>query len=302
MQKPHIGQIGCGWIGRNYANDFERRGYQVTRYDLTDEFKDNKEKIKECDIVFIAVPTPSTPTGFDYSIVENVLPLVGEGKIAVIKSTILPGTTDALQEKFPNIHVMHSPEFLTEATAEYDVASPCRNIIGYTEKSKHKTSEVLIILPTAPYEVEVPAKEAEMIKYGGNCWFYFKVVYMNLLYDLCAKQGIDFETVKTAMAADKRIGRTHLDVVHKGGRGAGGHCFIKDMAAFSQMYGEQIGWENDTEGLILLTALQKKNAKLLMNSGKDLELLKGVYGEEKLSETKKDPCCGNGCCDDKKNV
>ena len=105
MQKQKIGFIGQGWIGKNYANDFEQRGLNVVRYALEEEYKGNIEKIKECDIVFIAVPTPTTQKGFDYSIVEKSLELVGEGKTAIIKSTILPGTTDTLQKKFPKIFV-----------------------------------------------------------------------------------------------------------------------------------------------------------------------------------------------------
>ena len=79
-----IGFIGQGFIGKNYADDFERRGFSVTRYSLEEPYRGNKEKIKECDIVFIAVPTPTTPEGFDDSILRGVLPLVKEGKTAVI--------------------------------------------------------------------------------------------------------------------------------------------------------------------------------------------------------------------------
>ena len=61
--KPLIGFIGQGWIGKNYANDFEARGYATVRYALEEPYKANEDKIKDCDIVFIAVPTPSTPTG-----------------------------------------------------------------------------------------------------------------------------------------------------------------------------------------------------------------------------------------------
>src|SRR5580692_663281 len=85
--KPLIGFIGQGWIGKAYADNFEERGYEVVRYALEKPYIKNKDKIAECDIVFIAVWTPTTPKGFDSSVVENVLPLVGEGKIAVLKST-----------------------------------------------------------------------------------------------------------------------------------------------------------------------------------------------------------------------
>ena len=117
-----IGFIGQGFICGNLANDFEKRGYDIVRYSLSEPHVQNKELIKECDIVFIAVPTPTTPAGFDYSIVESVVSLVGVGKIAVIKSTILPGTTEAIQAKYPDIHVFHSPEFLREKTAYFPTA------------------------------------------------------------------------------------------------------------------------------------------------------------------------------------
>ena len=99
-KKLLIGFIGQGFVGKNLADNFEERGYKIIRFSLDQEYKDNKDLISKCDIVFIAVPTPSTPKGFDYSIIMKVLPIVGKGKIAVIKSTILPGTTKKIQKKF----------------------------------------------------------------------------------------------------------------------------------------------------------------------------------------------------------
>jgi nucleotide sugar dehydrogenase len=279
-----IGFIGQGWIGKNYADDFEKRGYEIVRYSLEKPYIDNKEKIKDCDIVFIAVPTPSTPAGFDDSILRQAIKSVGTGKIAVIKSTLLPGTTEAIQEENPDIYVMHSPEFLTEATAAYDAANPSRNIIGLPKDSddyKEKAGEVLEVLPYAAYKIICSSREAELIKYGGNCWFYFKVIFINMLYDLAKKNNCRWENIQDAMAADPRIGRTHLNPIHQGGRGAGGHCFIKDFAAFSEIYRKYVG---DEFGLKVLESLKDKNIDLLVGSGKDLDLLSGVYGEEVIKK------------------
>lgn len=282
MEKK-IGFIGQGWIGKNYADDFEKRGYKIVRYSLEKPYVDNKEKIRDCDIVFIAVPTPTTPAGFNSSILRRAIKLVGEGKIAVIKSTMLPGTTESIQEENPNLYVMHSPEFLTESTAAYDAANPTRNIIGLSrlggtsDDYKEKAREVLEVLPYAPYKIICSSREAELIKYGGNCWFYFKVIFINMLYDLVKKNNCQWENIQDAMAADPRIGRTHLNPIHQGGRGAGGHCFIKDFAAFSNYYKEYIG---DEAGLKVLESLKNKNVDLLVGSNKDLDLLAGVYGEE----------------------
>ncbi len=281
-KKPLIGFIGQGFIGKSYADDFEARGFSVVRYSLENGYEKNKEKIKECDIVFIAVPTPTTPKGFDYSLVEKVLSLVGKGKTAVIKSTLLPGTTEKLQSVFPDIFVMHSPEFLIAATAAHDAAHPLRNIIGIPKSAsvfRRKAEEVMQALPHAPYERIMGAREAELVKYGGNCFLYFKVIYMNLLYDLSVKFGADFIAVRDAMSADPRIGTSHMNPVHEDGRGAGGLCFIKDFRAFRLLYEKKVG---DAFGIGVLDAFEKKNIALLEKSGKDLTLLSGVYGKKKL--------------------
>lgn len=276
-----IGFIGQGWIGKNYADNFEARGYDVVRYSLEDAYVNNREHIKECGVVFIAVPTPTVRGGkFETKVIEKVLPLVGKGKIAVLKSTILPGTTEKLQKKFPNILVLHSPEFLTEATAARDAALPDRNIVGMpidNEKYREAAREVVSVLAPAPYTAITGAREAELIKYGGNNWFYFKVIFINILYDLCQKVGADYASVRDGMAADPRIGRTHLDPVHKSGRGAGGHCFIKDFAAMRAMYEKE--FPADKKGIEVLRTMEAKNIELLKDSSKDLDLLYGVYGK-----------------------
>src|SRR3989344_9005335 len=125
-----LGFIGQGWIWKHYADHFENRGFSTVRYSQELSYASNRDNIKECDIVFIAVPTPSTPEGFDDSIVREVVKLVGKGKIALIKSTIIPGTTRSIQEENPDIFVFHSPEFLREASAREDVNNPDRNIVG----------------------------------------------------------------------------------------------------------------------------------------------------------------------------
>jgi len=275
-----IGFIGQGWIGKNYADDFEQRGFSVVRYARSAPWSENKEKIKDCDIVFIAVPTPTTREGFDDSVVRSVIPLIGKGKVAVIKSTILPGTTESIQKQFPDVFVFHSPEFLTEVTASHDAAHPDRNIVGIpqeTAEARRRAQEVLAVLPSAPFACICGAREAELVKYGGNCWFYTKVIFVNLLFDVAQKLGCKWEVVRDAMAADSRIGRTHLDPVHKSGRGAGGHCFIKDFAAFEELYNKLI---DDPLGEAVLESLREKNIALLTASNKDLDLLRETYGEK----------------------
>lgn len=285
MQKPMIGFIGLGWIGGNYADDFEERGYEVIRYSKT-KFQENREKIAECEIVYIAVPTPSTPQGFDYSAVTEVLALVGKGKTAVIKSTIQVGTTRKLQALFPDITVMHSPEFLTEATAAHDARHPDRNIIGCTDPNDaaifEKAVAVMRTLPNAPFQRILRAEEAELVKYAGNIWFVTKVMFMNTLFDLARSLGVDDAIVRDAMAGDPRIGHTHLEPVHKGGRGAGGHCFIKDFAAYIEMYQKSCPVDDCPRDMIayeMLLKMEEYNIHLLRETGKSMDLLRNVYGD-----------------------
>ncbi len=145
-----------------------------------------------------------------------------------------------------------------------------------------KAQTVLGVLPKAPYELICTAKEAELIKYGGNNLLAIKVLYMNMLYDLAEKLGCDWRILSEAMAHDERLGNSHWQPVHSSspgmpaGRGFGGHCFIKDFAAFREMY-EDLG---DKEGLMVLDAITKRNMKYLLDSGKDLDILEGVYGKD----------------------
>lgn len=294
QKKPLIGFVGQGFIGKSYADDFERRGYRVARYSLEEPYVANKEKIKTCDIVFIAVPTPTTPKGFDYSIVSGALALVGAGKTAVIKSTILPGTTRALQKKFPKLFVLHSPEFLVLKHAARDAAHPLRNIVGAPKKNAAFTARakaVLHTLPKASYESVCSAEEAELVKYAGNFFLYLRVLFGNLIYDAAQAVHADYEVVRAAVAADPRIGGSHLQVLHdsghrgaKRGRGAGGVCFIKDVAALASLYDRTA---HDPWGSAFMHAAIEKNIDLLVRSGKDLDLLHGVYGARVLARHKK---------------
>lgn len=279
-----IGFIGQGWIGKNYADDFEQRGYDIVRYSLEEPYASNKEKIKDCDIVFIAVPTPSTPDGFDDSIIKGVIKLIGKGKTAVIKSTVLPGMTESIDEENPDVFVLHSPEFLFRHTAAHDAANPYRNVVGIPKEDdeyKRKAEEVMSVLPRAPFEIICSTKESEFIKYGWNVHFYFKNIFTNIFYDMVANVGGDWETIRKAVIADPRIVEEHTHPIHKGGRGIGGDCHIKDFAAFTEIYKKTVG---NKLGLDVLESLKNKNIHLLIKSKKDLDLLAGVYGEEAIKK------------------
>lgn len=274
-----IGCIGQGFVGKNIADNFETRGYSVVRYALEPEYALNRRHIRDCDVVFIAVPTPTTPHGFDYSIVEEMVGLVGEGKIAVVKSTLLPGTTRKIQDKYPSKVVLFSPEFLCESTAAYDVANPMLNIMGLSYDSaghRKAAGEVMRILPKSDHNFIVRAEAAELFKYAHNINGYMRVVLSNLLYDTAEKMGTNWADVKLIMDSDPMMSPYYNSPIHKSGRGAGGHCFIKDMAAFRMLY-EALN-AGDEKGIAVFRSMEAKNLELLRKTNKDQDLVDGVYG------------------------
>ena len=285
-----LGFIGQGWIGKNYADHFEDRGFPVVRYSQELSYSSNRDNIKDCDIVYIAVPTPSTPEGFDDSIVREVVSLVGSGKIAVIKSTLIPGTTRSIQEDHPDVFILHSPEFLRETSARKDVDNPDRNIIGIPRDDPafiRAAEQVLSIMPQAPYQKIFRAEEAELVKYGGNIFLFWKVLFANMFHDIAEHHNADWSVVADAITADPRIGKSHMNPVHasghtdQSGRGAGGHCFIKDFAAMHTHYEKTVG---NVFGLRVLEALRDNNIHLLTSTHKDIDLLQDVYGDFIKSE------------------
>lgn len=275
-----IGFVGQGYVGKNYADDFENRGYTVVRYALEEPYVHNRTSLKECSIVFVAVPTPTTQNGFDASILEGTFSLISAGSVVVIKSTVLPGTTASFQEKFPELTFIFSPEFLREATAAEDAAHPYSNIVGTASDSKaHEQAAELVhsVLPGAPSAITCTSTEAEIIKYAQNVSGYIDIITFNVFYDIAQKLGADWKPILKAMQADPNIPSRFANPVHKTGRGAGGHCLIKDMAAlrwfYEQVFGEDVG-------STFLRSAEEKNKQLLKSTKKDLNLLMGVYGNE----------------------
>lgn len=231
MSKKKLGIIGVGMVGGAvYAYYPDAIPYDIKHY------PDNQEKVYEADIIFISVPTPFRKDngGFDLSMVENVFEGIPGEKIIVLKSTVWPGTTDEFQKKYPQHKILFNPEFLREVLAKEDFRHPDRQIVGFTERSKDVAEEIMDLLPQAPFKKIMPATEAEMAKYFGNTFLASKVIFANQVYDLCQKLGVEYDLVKESVAADPRIGPSHLEVVHNGYRGYGGACFPKDTRALIQ--------------------------------------------------------------------
>jgi len=95
------------------------------------------------------------------------------------------------------------------------------------------------------------------------------------MYDLARALGCKWTTIEEAILHDPLVCNRYARPVHKSGRGAGGHCFIKDFAALHSLYESTL--PHDAKAAAVFKAMEAKNIELLKNSGKDLDLLRGVY-------------------------
>lgn len=265
MQKIKISIIGIGMVGGALRRYFENKeNCQLFLYDK--KGIGSLEEVNTANFIYLCLPTPTKKNiGCDISTLEEAIQQIQGEKIIIIKSTILPGTTNMFQKKYSQHKFLFNPEFLTEETADQDMVYPDRQIIGYTEKSYTVAKDVLQQLPLAPFERILTAKEAEMVKYFGNTWFSVKVVFANQMYDLCKKIGINYDIVMESSAADKRIGRTHLQVFHKGFRGYGGFCLPKDIQALIKFA------DDNTVDLKLHKIVEEINRKLVEGTPKEYE-------------------------------
>lgn len=259
--KTLVGIIGVGFVGGAVLKYFQSKKLPIRLYDKYKALG-SPEEVNEADIIFISTPTPfDKKRGFDLSAVEDAIRLLKKPKIVVIKSSIVPGTTESLQKKYPKHKFLFNPEFLREATAYHDFINPDRQIVGFTKQSRGVARRVLELLPKAPYRQIMPAGEAELVKYMGNAFLALKVVYANEIYDLAKALGLDYQTVREGVSADLRIGPSHLRVEHGGYRGYGGRCLPKDVNALIQLA------EKKKVNTSLLKAMRAVNREFLKKSG-----------------------------------
>jgi nucleotide sugar dehydrogenase len=255
MKKFKVGVIGNGFVGEAISFAFSSVS-EIYVYD-TDPLKnlDNIESIHICDFVFICVPTPMFKDGSqDLSYVERAFEKANNKSVYILKSTVLPGTTDQLCKKYPNFKIIFSPEFLTERTAKLDMLTQSRIILGgelaltdYTKTLFHQRFKSKNIIQT-------DSKTAELTKYMNNTFFATKVSMMNEFKLLCDKIEANWEDALRGFTSDGRIGDSHLNVPgHDGKLGYGGTCFPKDVNAllfFSKKHNIELntilgGWKTN---------------------------------------------------------
>ena len=194
--------------------------------------------------IFICVQTPSRPSGrIDTKPVKaaarsvaKALRSTADFKIVVMKSTVVPTTTDSVVKPLlesgsgkkagAGFGLCMNPEFLQEGSALRDSMTPSRIVVGSEDPGVARQLMKLYRPIDAPRFV-TDLRSAEMIKYASNVFLATKISYANEVADMCERFGIDSERVLKAAGADPRIGPLFL----KPGLGFGGSCLPKDVKA-----------------------------------------------------------------------
>lgn len=263
-----IGIIGLGFVGSAIKHAFARQqeDMQLVLIDKDpDKGTHTYADLKNCDGVFVCVPTPFGEDGVcDTSILEDVLSHLTEFTGVIIsKCTAPPDVYQRLNDQYLNL--VHAPEFLTAANAERDYLNGRFAIIGGNVGAYQREAQRIIELSQC-YLTNVTIcsiQEAAMVKYAINSFLATKVIFMNELYKLAELTGQDYETIADMMTLDERIGDSHMRVPGPDGEfGFGGMCFPKDTSALLR-YAEEQGVH-----LSVLDAVVKKNVVLKLTQPK----------------------------------
>lgn len=207
---------------------------------------DTDKAIQETDISFICVGTPSKEDGsLDLKYIENISTQIGKSlqkktshHIIVIRSTVLPGTTEntiiPLIEKYSGkksatgFDVCANPEFLREGTSIQDFFNPPKIVIGSNTTQTSDTIEKIYNLIKCPI-FKTDIKTAEMIKYTDNSFHGLKVCFANEIGNICKSEDIDSHKVMDIFCSDTKLNLSPYYL--KPGFAFGGSCIPKDLRA-----------------------------------------------------------------------
>ena len=208
--------------------------------------------VREGDITFVAVGTPSSPDGsIDTTYAEVAAREVGRAlrstkrfHAVVIKSTVVPGTTnrklrpiietEAKMKAGEGFGLGVNPEFLFEGSAVRDMMNPEALVLGTSDK---RTMEMLVALyrrfyRRLPRSILTTPENAELIKYAVNSFRAVQVSYVNFLANICTRiEGGEIGEVVKGLRQVARMDKRYLGA----GLGFGGSCLPKDSRALEAM-------------------------------------------------------------------
>ena len=196
------------------------------------EYANNKDLINKCDAVFIGVPTPmADDRTCNTSIVEEVVSWI-EAPLIIIRSTVAPGTTDRLREKYKKA-IVFQPEYLGETVAHIfgNMAEREFAVLGGTPEERGLAAELYLNYYNSYVKFYFcDAMTAEVCKYMENAFYAVKVTFCNEFYDIAKAHGVDYNVLREMWLADTRISRDHT-FVYADNRGFSGKCLPKDCNA-----------------------------------------------------------------------
>jgi UDPglucose 6-dehydrogenase len=234
-----IGIIGYGFVGKAVAAAYDEVMISDPAYPEISKTIDTLKK--ECDTIFICVPTAQSADGScDTSIITMVMEQLSDYTGLVIsKSTATPDFYSYLEQAYSHLKFAHVPEFLTAANAVEDYLMPVKVLIGCDPKIRMEVFGA-VMTPKIRYDLThvqySSVAEASMYKYLANTMLAMKVIINNEFYDLCQSLNVNYSNVSNIAKTDPRLGDTHWQVPGPdGSRGFGGACFPKDTSALSTL-------------------------------------------------------------------
>lgn len=232
MEKTDVLIVGYGVVGHNLEKELA-----LLHPAYTDKYKGIKStnyESKKYDLCFICVDTPINEKYLcDTTEVANAIN-ENDAEVYVIKSTVLPNTTDKLKE-LTGKRIVFSPEY-------YGGTIYCNNfnfdftIVGGEKEDCQKVVQKLYNVYDGRHKFQiVSAKEAEIAKYMENSYLATKVIFCNEFYRLCNQVGASYENVRECFVLDPRVNPAHT-FVFEDRPYYKSHCLDKDVPAIAETY------------------------------------------------------------------